>query len=563
MLLFAVFMVSTRLHGQAISTGTESVVVSAGLSSTSHAFTFTRTLRGPGAGSLVYDIRFPSPVESTSEANNSVPGELYLPFGMERGQTFPAVVCLHILNGNFELERTICRRLAQRGVIAFFFKLPYYGERGGDTGRQPLANGAAAFTNGLEQGFADTVRAVDILQAMPEVNHAQIGLTGISLGGILSAISCGRDTRVSKAYLTLAGGGIGDIIRNARETRRMREVIGRLPPAEQASVWEYLERIDPVNAGESLGRLAAGGNLRLVCAELDQVVPPAAGLRLAEAAGMPQGITWLKGLDHYSALARLPSVLDEMVEFFGADVPKGWTPPPTVEEKAPIDLLGLFLRGLTAFIGSSPPTEGAHMLGAEVKWKDGERQRTARLEFARGTGNLFRLTGDFPVAGAIGLGQGRFPWLAGANGKVFSGELEPVEGASFTRFITPSQLMRYQVALGALTAAAFAPGALSDYLTIKEQPTQGGRRAITLNIGRKGTSGRLDLTFAGDETPESVTWDIGGVTGVADLTYWRLNSPMDQAWFDAPPGEVRQRVPQDDLQRMIAATAELLLEKTE
>ena len=78
----------------------------------------------------VYRLSYPSPVHTTVEANNTVPAELYLPRGMTAGDPRrPAVICLHIMDGNVELVQIACSALAARGIPALWFNLPYYGPR--------------------------------------------------------------------------------------------------------------------------------------------------------------------------------------------------------------------------------------------------------------------------------------------------------------------------------------------------------------------------------------------------------------------------------------------------
>jgi len=89
-----------------------SVSVPADKSYTGKAFGYARTFRERNHRHEVYDVRYPSPVVSPHEENNTVPGELYLPLEMKAGQKFPAVVCLHIIHDNFDLERMLCTRLA-------------------------------------------------------------------------------------------------------------------------------------------------------------------------------------------------------------------------------------------------------------------------------------------------------------------------------------------------------------------------------------------------------------------------------------------------------------------
>lgn len=78
----------------------------------------------------VYRLTYPSPVQSPLAQNNTIPAELYLPKEIKPGaKPRPAVICLHILGGGFELTRLQCTALAARGIPAIWFKLPYYAER--------------------------------------------------------------------------------------------------------------------------------------------------------------------------------------------------------------------------------------------------------------------------------------------------------------------------------------------------------------------------------------------------------------------------------------------------
>ncbi len=75
-----------------------------------------RSVRKTGAY-CVYRLEYPSPVLSDHEKNNTIPADYYLPNGIEPGAApRPAVVCLHILNGNFELVNMLCSSLAGRAA---------------------------------------------------------------------------------------------------------------------------------------------------------------------------------------------------------------------------------------------------------------------------------------------------------------------------------------------------------------------------------------------------------------------------------------------------------------
>lgn len=549
--------------GQA-SQEAERVEVAAEKSYTGQAFAYTRTFREQNHRHAVYDVRFPSPVVSPHACNNTVPAELYLPVGLTRERAFPAVVCLHIIHDNFDLERMLCTRLAQNGVVALFFKQPYYGERGGEVGKQLLATGANIFTGGLEQGLEDARRAVDILQAMPEVHPGRIGITGISMGAVQSASVCGHEPRVNKAFLTLGGCDIRKVIETAHETRRMRAFIQSLPEPEREQVWACIGRLDPIHAKDALRRLGEAGNLRMVCAEQDQVIPPECGRRLAEAAGFADRVTWLAGMDHYTAMAGFPQIMSDVVAFFGADVPETWQPPEANGEKTPTELLGSFLSGLAALLGGQPLADTAHMVGCAAEIGAGGKTYKGQFDYVRGEQGRFKLSGDFPVVGKAGLGQGRTPWLVGGGGKVvFCGTEEAEEGRTAAGLVAPQRLMRYRVASGALAGAALSPEALKQYYTLGETRATNGERTVQVRVDYKRTKGELLLTFAKDGTPLKAEWGFGESKGRVRFTHWRLNAVADESVFEEPAGIPRKAVRQEDVLRMFAAVFEYGVEAAE
>ena len=74
----------------------------------------------------VSKVTFPSPVVTPHPNNNTVHCEYFCPIAEGKK---PGVVVLHILGGDFDLARMICRALAARGTATLFLKMPYYGER--------------------------------------------------------------------------------------------------------------------------------------------------------------------------------------------------------------------------------------------------------------------------------------------------------------------------------------------------------------------------------------------------------------------------------------------------
>lgn len=561
--LISALLIAGTVCGQTTSSVPERVTIPGEKSFTGKAFEYTRVLREQTPKLAIYDLRYPSPVVSPHEMNNTVPAELYLPVGVTKEHAFPAVVCMHIIHDNFDLEHLLCTQLAQSGIIALFFKQPYYGERGGTVGKQLLASGANIFMGGLEQGFEDARRAVDILSAMPEVNTQHIGVTGISMGAIQSASVCGLEPRIHKAFLTLGGCDLRKIITTAHETRRMYAFIQGLSKEEQDRVWACINRLDPINAKDALRKLAEGGNLRMICAEQDEVVPPECGRRLAEAAGFSNGVTWLPGMGHYTAMASFPQIMKKITTFFGADVPATWQPPHGNGVKTSVELLGTFLSGFAAMLGGQPLAGKAHMMGVVTDVTVDGKTYHATFDSINGEQGKFKLTGDFPVVGKAGLGQSDYPWLIGGGKTAFCGTVDERGEKRATELIAPQALMRYRVGAGALAGASLSPEALKEYYTLSEAYGTNGERQVDVTINYKKVKGKLNLTFAKDTTPLQADWAFGHVSGKARFTHWRLNSVADESLFDAPDGLVHKDVRQEDVLRMFASVFEFVMEAME
>jgi len=301
----------------------------------------------------------------------------------------------------------------------------------------------------------------------------------------------------------------------------------------------------------------------MICAEKDEVIPPECGRQLAEAAGISGHVTWLQGMGHYTAMAVFPQIMKDVIGFFGADVPSSWHPPEGNSEKTPVELLGLFLSGFSALAGGQPSPGTAHMAGIDAETKaDGKTYRLA-FDYVNGGPGRFKLSGEFPVVGKAGLGQGDYPWLTGGGTTVFCGTAEPSTNRTAAALIAPQRMMRYRVAVGALAGAALSPEALKQYYTLTESCGTNGERAVEVKVDHKKTKGTLNLTFAKDATPLSAAWAFGNVSGKARFTHWRLNAVADDSVFDAPQGLPQRAVRQEDLLRMFAAVFEFAMETTE
>jgi dienelactone hydrolase len=262
-------------------------------------------------------VRFPSPIVSPDQENNTVHAEYFRPFG---AGPRPAVIVLHILGADFALSRYLAARLADRGVAALFVKLPYYGERRPAGGQKRfLSTDMERSLLSMRQGVCDVRRATAWLATQPNVDPQKLGVTGISLGGIVSAVAASVDPTLNRAVFMLAGGGLADILWDMPEAARYRKLwieAGRT----RADLEAITKPLDPLTYAERL----RGKQVLMIAGNVDEIIPPSAARALWNAAGRPP-IRWYD-CGHYSAAGFLLPAFRETVEFFAGELPEGRTP---------------------------------------------------------------------------------------------------------------------------------------------------------------------------------------------------------------------------------------------
>jgi dienelactone hydrolase len=265
----------------------------------------------------VWALRFPSPVVSPEPLNNTVHAEYFRPADPhpERVTRRPAVIVLHILGADFALSRYLAARLAERGVAALFVKLPYYGERrppGDGHGQRFLSTDVARSLGAMRQGVCDVRRAAAWLAGRPEIDPTRLGVTGISLGGIVAAVAAAVDPTLNRAVLLLAGGDLARILWEMPEAARYR-ALWIESGKTLADLKALTDPFDPLTYAHRL----AGKRLLMMAGNVDEVIPPACTRALWTAAGRP-AIIWYD-CGHYSALAYLLPAVRQTVEFFASE----------------------------------------------------------------------------------------------------------------------------------------------------------------------------------------------------------------------------------------------------
>ncbi len=529
-------------------------------------FDYRMKLLSRRSGYRVYRLTYPSPVVTSVEQNNTIPADYYLPDGIAPGDPpRPGVICLHILEGDFELVHITCSVLAARGIPAIMFKLPYYGERGLPGGPEALANNPELFVDALQQALPDVRRTVDVLASRSEIDAGHIGITGISLGGIVAASAAGSEPRLARVALTLAGGDLLHIIHHARETRTLSRTIRGLPDAQRADVEKRIRAIDPLAVAAALRERARRGNVLMINATEDNVVPRACTEKLAAALGITDRVIWLDGLGHYTAMSVLPRTLQTTADFFAKDLPPGVKRPAPAAAKSPVAKVVGLMQQAGAVFTVKPKPGRCHLvdLAAEATLPGGDKYE-ATLRLVRGAKHRFNFHGKIPRFGEIALGQGRFPWMASQKKVVFIGKLSPdVEPEDPLASFDPQHVAKLKMLSGLLAAIALAPDILKTWAVIEDDTADGGPPAVRITARRRPRD-RARLEFLPDgKTPRQLTFDVQGMRGTLTFRAWQLDALAHESFF-RPPNEVpRKEVAATDLYRMFSALMNFAMENVE
>lgn len=525
----------------------------------------------------VYRLTYPSPLTTEYEPNNTIPADYYLPVGIKPGdKPRPAVVCLHILNGNFELVNMLCSALASRGIPAIMFKLPYYGERELPAGRKALLNNPRLFLAALEQGSVDVRRTVDLLASRPEVDSEIIGVAGISLGGLLGATSAAAEPRLHRAALILAGGDLLAVINTANEARELREYLQKLPPDQRSELEAGIRDGDPLSHATALRGRAEQGRVLMINGTDDQVIPRPCTEKLASALGISDRVVWLDGLGHYTAMAALPRIMRTTVDFFAADLPEGVEP---AAEKSlfaagdPKRQVIAILQEASALLNQEPKPGRCHFADVEiaVPLKD-NKSAAARLRFVRGWDGRFRLSLkiNHPMKIEAEFGQDEHPWMSAAGKNIFLGtkaSSSPVENSPAGNnrnplaFADPKNLVKLQMGAGLVAGISLSPNLLDNLAVFKEQT--GGDDSRELLVSRKGGNKHESIVIVMQENstaPAEIKVSIKDTAATIKFHVWQIDTVGHEALFH-PPGDMPSReVERDDIYRMFSSLFNFAME---
>jgi hypothetical protein len=264
----------------------------------------------PVSGVELFELRFPSPVETPHKENNTVWAEYYRP---TKSGPLPGVIVLDITGGDQSLSRLISRHLAQNGIAALFVQMAYYGPR------RPPGRSLRLLSTDLEHSFGavrqtvlDLRRAAAWLESRPEIDRKRLGIMGTSLGSFMATLTAEMEPRLGRLAVLLGGADFVEGYWDHPQAARYRKVFEALG-GKKEHVRELIAPIDPITCVKNL----EGRKVLIVAAKNDEIVPPRMAETLWEATGK-QRIIWLNA-GHFSAAVYLLQGLKNVVEHFQAD----------------------------------------------------------------------------------------------------------------------------------------------------------------------------------------------------------------------------------------------------
>lgn len=219
-------------------------------------------------------------------------------YALNSAEKVPIILVLPIFGGNNSISSIFARYFARHGfAAAIVHRQNKYKEIGYLTHPNQI----------MRQIILDHKQALDWIESRPELDSTRIGVFGVSMGGIKSALLSALDQRVAASVIALAGGDLAYILAHTDENKISNERKALLAK-KNISVQELQQALsaaiecDPLNYGQYID----AGKTLMILAVFDRTVAFHKGVALQKKIGNPDTIYLLSG--HYSAIIYLPYV---------------------------------------------------------------------------------------------------------------------------------------------------------------------------------------------------------------------------------------------------------------
>ena len=275
---------------------------------------------------LRYEVGFPTAKLTRSyEESKSVRGELFRPPGDFIG---PLAILVHGW-GNHSVApcQLLAKALVKRGIASFILYLVFHSSRMPKAMKDKgLRLTPEEWFEGYQTSVIEIRQIVDWASSQKETNKEQIAVVGMSLGGIISAISMGVDKRISAGIFIITGGNYENPVwlKGKRDNRKEAEYF-----EAQERYARYLaevaekgnEDVNPPKESYLTDPHTFAGYLRkrpvmMINALWDERIPKQATLDFWKGCGQP-AIRWFPST-HASIWLFYPLIRRQIVKFLGS-----------------------------------------------------------------------------------------------------------------------------------------------------------------------------------------------------------------------------------------------------
>ena len=248
-----------------------------------------------------YKLAFPSPAPAEWKDDNNVYGDLFVP---RRDRPVPLVVITHGF-GDTSLApcMTLARLLVRQGIAALTWYLPFHSRRLPQALRgiyEPLT--AAEWLEIYRSSVIELRRIIDWVSELKEIDRTRLAAAGISMGGIVSSIAMGVDSRISAGIFIVTGGHMEELSWGGKiemlftghgcSREECAAVYAQYPAYLDEVAQKGIENVKPAKECFLFDPLTFAGNIGsrpvlMVCADRDEMVSEKSTRYLWEACGKP------------------------------------------------------------------------------------------------------------------------------------------------------------------------------------------------------------------------------------------------------------------------------------
>ncbi len=152
-----------------------------------------------------YGVKFPVARPTRYQENNIVLGEYYRP---HQGSNRPLAILVHGWGDRSVIPcKMLARDLSRRGIASFILYLVFHQKRMAEVVKRRLPNlTPQEWFEGYQTSVIDIRQVIDWTERNKDIDNNRTAVIGISLGGIITAITMGVDNRTGAGVIIVAGG---------------------------------------------------------------------------------------------------------------------------------------------------------------------------------------------------------------------------------------------------------------------------------------------------------------------------------------------------------------------